>query len=154
MKAIPEIIGFTRAGVPVYAIAGGAKYTGKDVKVKFGTLDVSGQGRSLEVSESADEVDVTTYGSVAKEFIVGLVERSGSLEVLDDDASSAVRTALAVGTANSLTWFPKGTASGLPQHSCALVNVTGNDKSYPYDDAVMMSIALRLSGPVVEGTAP
>lgn len=131
-----------------------AKYTGAAMFVKFGTFNVSGQGRNLEVSQTADEVDVTTYGSVDKEFILAKVEREATLEVLDDSASSAVRKALGVGSSSSLTWFPIGTASGNPQFSCATVLVREQSLAYPYDDAVTASVTMRLSGPVVEGTAP
>lgn len=130
-----------------------AKYTGKDMAVRFGTLSVAGQGRNLEISQSADEVDVTSYGSTAKEFIAGLIERSGSLEILDDSASNAIRTAFTPGSSNSLAWFPLGITSGNPKLSCATAVVTGADISYPYDDAVLVSVSLRLSGAVVEGTS-
>lgn len=131
-----------------------AKYTGKDMVAKFGTLSVAGQGRNLEVSQSADEIDVTTYGSTAKEFITGLLERSASLEILDDSGSSTIRTAFTPGSANSLTWFPLGTASGNPKFSVGTAVVTQADISYPYDDAVLISVEMRLSGAVTEGTAP
>lgn len=130
-----------------------AKYTGKDMVVKLGTVDVSGQGRSFEVAQSADEVDVTTYGSDDKEFIAGMIERTGTLEVLDDDTNTLIRNATKPGTSGSLTWFPQGTASGNPKFSVATAVVLGQDLSYPYDDAVVMSINLRLSGAVTEGTA-
>lgn len=131
-----------------------AKYTGKDMVVKFGTLSVAGQGRNLEVSQSADEIDVTSYGSTAKEFITGLIERSGTLEILDDQASSAIRTAFTPGSANSLTWFPIGTTSGNPKFSVGTAVITEANLSYPYDDAVLISVSMRLSGAVTEGTAP
>jgi len=122
--------------------------------VKYGTLSVAGQGRQLEVTQSANEVDVTTYGSTDQEFVAGLVDRSATLEILDDSASSAVRQAFSPGTSNSLTWFPLGTASGNPKFSVGTAVVTGADKSYPYDDAVIISVTMRLSGTVTEGTAP
>jgi predicted secreted protein len=131
-----------------------SKYTGANMVVKFGTLNVSGQGRNLEINQSADEIDVTSYGSSDKEFILGKTERDGTLEILDDAASSVVRKALAVGSIGSLTWFPIGTTSGNPQLACATVLIREQNLSYPYDDAVTASVTLRLSGPVVEGTAP
>lgn len=130
------------------------KYTGTNMFVKFGTLDISGQGRTLEVNQSANEIDVTTYGSVDKEFIVGDIERTGSMEILDDNASSAVRLATRVGQTNSLVWFPIGTTAGNPKFTCATVVITEQNLSYPYDDAVTMSVSMRLSGPVTEGVAP
>ena len=130
-----------------------AKYTGKDMVVKFGTVDISGQGRNLEVSQTADEIDVTTYGSDDKEFIVGMVERDATLEVLDDSASSTIRNALKPGSVSSLTWFPIGTTSGNPKFSVGTAVVKEQNLSYPYDDAITMSTNIRLSGAVTEGTA-
>lgn len=131
-----------------------AKYTGKDMYVKFGTLSVAGQGRNLEVSQSADEIDVTSYGSTAKEFITGLIERSATLEILDDDTSGAIRTAFTPGSSNSLTWFPIGTTASNPKFSVGTAVITEANVSYPYDDAVLISVTMRLSGAVTEGTAP
>lgn len=122
--------------------------------MKFGTLTVAGQGRQLEVSQQADEIDVTTYGSTDKEFIAGLVERTATLEVLDDSASSTIRTAFKPGTSNSLTWFPIGTTAANPKFSVGTAVVTEQNISYPYDDAVLFEVTLRLSGTVTEGTAP
>lgn len=131
-----------------------AKYTGQAMVVKFGTLTVAGQGRQLEISQSANEIDVTTYGSTDQEFIAGLVERSATLEVLDDSVSSAIRTAFKPGTSNSLTWFPLGVGTGNPKFSVGTAVVIEQNLSYPYDDAVLFEANLRLSGTVTEGVAP
>jgi predicted secreted protein len=130
-----------------------AKYTGKDMAVRFGTFSVAGQGRQLEVSQSADEVDVTTYGSTDKEFLAGLIDRSATLDILDDAANSAIRNAFKTGTSNSLAWFPLGIASGNPKFSVGTAVVTEANLSYPYDDAVVVSVSMRLSGTVTEGTS-
>jgi predicted secreted protein len=122
--------------------------------VKYGTLTVAGQGRQLEVSQSANEIDVTTYGSTDQEFIAGLVERSATLEVLDDSVSSAIRNAFKPGTSNSLTWFPLGVGTGNPKFTVGTAVVIEQNLSYPYDDVVMFEANLRLSGAVTEGVAP
>lgn len=127
-----------------------AKYTGKDMVIFFGTVNVSGQGRQLEISQSADEIDVTTYGSDDKEFIVGMLEREGSLEILDDDTNSLIRTKTAPGSSGSLVWFPQGSVSGKPRFDVGTAVVREQNLSYPYDDAVMMDVTLRLSGAVTE----
>jgi predicted secreted protein len=131
-----------------------AKYTGKDMYVKFGTLSVAGQGRNLEVNQSADDIDVTTYGSTAKEFLAGLIDRAATLQVLDDNASTTIRVAFTPGSSSSLVWFPIGTASGNPKFTVATAVVTQANISYPYDDAVLMDVSMRLSGAVTESTAP
>lgn len=129
-----------------------AKYTGKDMVIFFGTVNISGQGRQLEIGQSADEIDVTTYGSDDKEFIVGMLEREASLEVLDDDTSSQIRTVTQAGSSSSLIWFPQGSVTGKPKFSVGTAVVREQNISYPYDDAVMMDLTLRLSGAVTETT--
>lgn len=129
-----------------------AKYTGKDMVIFFGTVNISGQGRQLEISQSADEIDVTTYGSDDKEFIVGMLEREASLEILDDDTSSTIRDATKAGSSSSLIWFPQGSVTGKPKFSVGTAVVREQNISYPYDDAVMMDLTLRLSGAVTEAT--
>lgn len=130
-----------------------AKYTGKDMVAKFGTLSVAGAGRNLEVSQSSDEIDVTTYGSSDKEFIVGFVDRTATLEILDSDSSAAIRDAFVPGTSSSLTWFPIGTASGNPKFFAATAVVKESNKTYPYDGAVLLNVTMRISGTVIESTA-
>jgi predicted secreted protein len=130
-----------------------AKYTGKDMAVRFGTFSVAGQGRQLEVSQSADEVDVTTYGSTDKEFLAGLIDRTATLDILDDSTNANIRNAFKTGTSNSLAWFPLGIGTGLPKFSVGTAVVTEANLSYPYDDAVVVSVSMRLSGAVTEGTS-
>lgn len=128
------------------------KYTGKNMRIFWGTLDISGQGRQLEISQTADDIDVTAYGSTDKEYIAGFTDRSGTLEVLDDDASAAVRTALTPGSSNSLTWAPQGTASGKPKRSVGTAVITEANEQYPYDDAVLLNVTMRINGKPTEGT--
>lgn len=130
-----------------------AKYSGDLLVVRWGTLDVSGQARELEVSQQVNEIDVTTYGSTDKEFITGMADRSAKMTILDDDTSNAVRVALGPGSSSSLTWFPLGTASGNPKLQVGTAKITQADKSYPYDDAVSIEVSMRLSGAVAETTA-
>lgn len=121
--------------------------------VRYGTFSVAGQGRQLEVSQSANEVDVTSYGSTDMEFITGLIERSATLEILDDSANAGIRNAFKPGTANSLSWFPLGIGTGNPKFSVGTAVVTEANLSYPYDDAVVVSVSMRLSGAVTETTS-
>jgi len=130
------------------------KYTGDLMVIKFGTLDLTGQSRALTVDEQSAEIDVTTYGSVDKEFIAGMPDRTSTLDILDDDTSSLARVQLVIGSKSSLVWFPLGTVSGKPMLTAATAAVTRRSKTYPYDDAVQFSVNFRLSGGITEGTAP
>lgn len=120
------------------------------MQIFLGTVEISGQGRSFEVSQSADEIDATTYGSEDKEYIVGMVERDSSLEVLDDTTSATIRNATKPGQSGPLKWFPQGSAVGKPSFLVGTALVREQNMSYPYDDVVLLSCTIRLSGPVVE----
>jgi hypothetical protein len=106
------------------------------------------------VSQSGDEIEVTSYGSTDKEFITGFAERSAATEILDDDTSSTIRQATRVGSVGSLGWFPQGTAAGKPKFTVGTAVVLQQNLSYPYDDAVLASVNFRLNGAVTEGTSP
>jgi predicted secreted protein len=118
----------------------------------FGGVSVAGQGRSLEVSQTANDIDVTSYGSTDQEFITGLVGRTATLQILDDSASSTVRAKFSPGSAGTLIWAPIGTGSGNPKFTVGTARVTEANLSYPYDDAVIIAVSMRLSGAVTEST--
>lgn len=120
--------------------------------LKLGTTDLSAQTRSWEYDEEGDDIDVTTYGSDGKEFIQGEVERGGSLEVLDDDASSTVRDKLRVGSSGTLIWYPAGAVTGKPKFTVGTASIRKRSFSHPYDGAVMFTVDLRLSGAITETT--
>lgn len=128
------------------------KYSGKDMYASFAGTSVAGFGRSLEVSQQATDIDVSTYGSVDQEFIAGPVGRSATLEVLDDSDSSTVRQKFGPGSTGTLIWGPQGSGSGKPKFVVGTAVVTEANISYPYDDAVVISVTLRLSGSVQETT--
>ena len=127
-----------------------AKYSGVDMFASFGGTSVAGQGRSMEVSQSANDIDVSTYGSRNQEFIAGPVGRSATMEILDDNASSTVRAKFVPGSSGTLIWAPVGTVTGSPKFTVGTAVVTEANFSYPYDDAVVISVTMRLSGAVVE----
>lgn len=129
-----------------------AKYSGVDMYASFGGVSVAGFGRSLEISQSASDIDVTTYGSQDQEFIAGIVGRSATLQILDDSASATVRNKFGPGSSGTLIWAPQGSASGKPKHTVATAVVTEANVSYPYDDAVVIEVTLRISGSVTETT--
>ena len=128
------------------------KYTGEDLVIIFDGTNISGQGRTLEISQSSDDIDVTAYGSGDKEFIVGMQERSATVEILDEEESPAIRLALVPGSSGTLAWFPEGEGSGQPSFE-AEAFVMEQNLSYPYDDVVMLNVTMKLSDALEEGVA-
>lgn len=128
------------------------KYSGKDMYVSFAGVSVAGQGRQLEVSQQANDIDVTTYGSTDQEFIAGLIGRTATLSILDDSASATIRNKFTPGSSGTLIWAPLGTATSNPKFTNGTAVVTEANISYPYDDAVVIAVTMRLSGAVPETT--
>lgn len=120
--------------------------------VSFLGTSVAGQGRQLEVNQQANDIDVTTYGSSDQEFIAGLIGRTATLSVLDDSGSATIRNKFTPGSTGTLIWAPLGTGSGKPRHTNGTAVVTEANISYPYDDAVVIAVTMRLSGAVAEDT--
>lgn len=129
-----------------------AKYTGVDMYASFGGTSVAGYGRSLEVNQQTDDIDASTYGGIDREYLAGPIGRSATLQILDDDASSTVRSKFSPGSTGTLIWAPKGTSGGKPKFTVGTAVVTEANLSYPYDDVVVISVTMRLSGAVTEGT--
>lgn len=129
-----------------------AKYTGEDLVVTFKATNVSGAGRALEVTEEATEIDVTTYGSLDREYLVTKkMERTASFTVLDDAGATATEALFEVGTSGTLIYSPEGTAAGKRRRTVEAL-VLRSRKTFPHDDVVQFAVDLRLTGAITKGT--
>lgn len=78
--------------------------------------NVIGELRSWELTETAEEIDVSSMGSCVKTYQSGPVEASGTFTCWLDD-SDAGQSALAVATEAVVLLWPAGAGSGLAQRS-------------------------------------
>jgi hypothetical protein len=123
-----------------------AHYAGKSLYVDFGATDVSGDFRSMDVSESINIIDTTAGADTDESHVTGVRSATIDLTILcNGTAGSAVRSALAVGTNAALRWGPNGTASGNPKYECT-ATVESMDYSYPYDGEVEFTVSLVKDG--------
>lgn len=129
-----------------------AKYTGEDMVVTFKGTDVSGAGRALEVTEEASEIDVTTYGSADREYLVtSKKERTASFTVLDDAGATATEELFEVGTSGTLVYSPEGITAGTRKRTVTAL-VLRSRKTFPHDDVVQFAVDFRLTGAITKGT--
>lgn len=82
------------------------------------TVDASvvGELRSWELTETAEEIDVSAMGNCVKKYESGPVEASGTMAVWLDDADAG-QALLAVATEVDVILWPGGAGSGLAQRS-------------------------------------
>lgn len=127
-----------------------AKYTGEDMVLTFKGTNISGSSRALQINEEVTELDVTTYGSPDREYLLTKKRnRDGSFTILDTAGASTIEDLLDVGSSGTLEWSPEGTAVGMRKRT-ATVLVRRSQKSHPHDDATQFNIDFRLSGSVVK----
>ena len=124
-------------------MASSTKYKGSALYVAFlsatrGTVDLTGDSRTVQVQEQAQRLDVTTRGDSAKRFLNETPEITVTINGLDGTGSGSANwlwDTFNSGDSGTLVWGPDGTASSYRKKSLA---VRLNTKSFnsPYDNAV------------------
>jgi len=128
-----------------------ARYTGKDLHVEFGGTDLSGDFRTLEVTESIDIVDASAGSDTHKEKLTGQEDWTATLTILDTTDGSTIWEAVDKGTEGTLTWYPQGTASGKPKHYGKCI-VSERSRNFPYNDVVEITVTFEGNGVVTDTT--
>ena len=129
------------------------RYTGKDLSVRWGTVTLSGDYRTLTVSEETDMVEVSAGSDAVKTYVPTLMDGKAELEILDTTGTTGQTQWAAVEpqTAGTLTWSPLGTVTGMPKYFAPAI-VTSREREFPYNDVVSIKISFQLNGPVTETT--
>jgi hypothetical protein len=121
------------------------RYSGSELYVEFGGVDVGGVARQLVVREDVETYDVTTLADSARQFQTGLSNADFTLRILYEGTVTAARAALLPGTSGTLLWGQIGTASGNPKGGAVAI-VTGSEITTPYEGLIVQSIALLRTG--------
>lgn len=125
-------------------------YRGRDVVVTYNSVDVSGDGRSVSLEQTADTLDDTVYGMDERTKIASLEDGSFSIEALDSTGTwDTAWTALAVGSSSTVVIQPEGVGGGLREVTFTGV-ITSRSLELPYDDLAKISVSGEISGAVVE----
>lgn len=82
-----------------------SKFHGKNVRVYIDGYDISGYTNSLDVEQTADPVEVSTFASSSKEYVVGLYDSKVSHSGFFDDAGTAGGHAVLSGRLGSAVNF-------------------------------------------------
>jgi hypothetical protein len=129
-----------------------AAYRGKDVVVTFNAVNISGDGRSISLEESADVLDDTKWGQDSRTKIASLTDGSGSYEALDSTGDfTAAWSAIAVGSTATMTIQPEGPGTDNREISFTAI-ITARSLELPYDDLAKFSMSFEISGDVTETT--
>jgi len=107
---------------------------------------------TVTITESADSLDVTTFGNGGHRKRGGLTDGTIAIGGVYDTTSSGPHDVIKplIGTVVAFVWRPEGTGSGLP-------TVTGNVlvqnyvESSPVAEIVRWTAALEIDGDVTDG---
>lgn len=132
-----------------------ATHTGSTGVVKLavagGTEAVVGEVRSYTIETSADTIEDSTMGDVARTYKAGLEASTLSLECYWDDAD-AQQLVLDARAAIDFEIYPTGTGTG-EKYYTGTGNVTSKSITAAFDGMVEATFAIQVSGVVTEATA-
>jgi hypothetical protein len=127
-----------------------ATHTGSEGTVKVGSNAIA-EIRSFSIEESADTLEDTTMGDIARTYKSSLTTYTGSVDVLWDETDTTGQGALTIGAEVTLNLYPEGDTSGDTYYTGTAI-VTGRTINSTYDGLVEMSISVQGSGALTETT--
>jgi hypothetical protein len=127
-----------------------ATHTGSEGTLKVGANTI-GEIRSFSISESADTLEDTSMGDVARTYKSSLTTFTGSVDVFWDEADAG-QMAMTVGASVTFSAYPEGATAGDKYYTGSAI-VTGLTVNSSFDGMVEASITLQGTGALTLGTA-
>lgn len=127
-----------------------ATHTGSEGTVKVGSNAIA-EIRSFSIEETADTLDDTTMGTIARTYKSSLTTFTGTIDVLWDETDATGQGALTIGASVTLNLYPEGDTSG-DVYLTGEAIVTGRSVNSTFDGLVEMSISVQGSGALSQTT--
>jgi hypothetical protein len=127
-----------------------ATHTGSEGTVKVGSNAIA-EIRSFSIEETADTLDDTTMGTIARTYKSSLTTFTGTIDVLWDETDESGQGALIIGASVTLNLYPEGDTSGDVYLTGAAI-VTGRSVNSTFDGLVEMSISVQGNGALSQTT--
>ena len=127
-----------------------ANHKGSEGLVKIGSATVA-EVKDWSLSETADTIEDTTMGDVARTRKPSLTSASGSISAFWDETDSAGQIAMQAGSEVQLRLYPEGAATGDYFASVSAI-ITTQDASAAMDGMVEASFSWESKGAVTWAT--
>jgi hypothetical protein len=128
-----------------------ATHAGSEGTVKVGANAIA-EIRSYSIEETADVLEDTSMGDVARTYLSSLTTFTGSIDVLWDETNTTGQGALTIGASVTLNLYPEGSSTGDIYYTGTAI-VTGRNITASYDGLVEMSISVQGTGALTQSTA-
>lgn len=127
-----------------------ATHTGSEGTVKVGSNAIA-EIRSFSIEETADTLDDTTMGTIARTYKSSLTTYTGTIDVLWDETDTTGQGALTIGASVTLNLYPEGDTTG-DVYLTGEAIVTGRSVNSTFDGLVEMSISVQGNGALSQTT--
>jgi len=127
-----------------------ANHKGSEGVVKIGANTIS-EVKDWSLSETADTIEDTTMGDVARTRKPSLTSASGSLSCFWDETDTNGQIALQAGTEVALALYPEGATTGDYFASVSAI-ITSQDASASMDGMVEATFSWESNGAVTWAT--
>ena len=127
-----------------------ANHKGSEGLVKIGSATVA-EVKDWSLSETADTIEDTTMGDVARTRKPSLTSASGSISAFWDETDTAGQIAMQAGSEVALKLYPEGAATGDYFASVSAI-ITTQDASAAMDGMVEASFSWESNGAVTWAT--
>lgn len=124
---------------------------GADAILLLNAVDISTYVDTITHTESADSLDVTTFGNDGHRKRGGLTDGTIALGGVYDTTTSGPHDVVKplLGTVVAYDWRPEGTGAGKPKATCNVL-VQNYVESSPVADIVRWTVALEIDGDVTD----
>jgi hypothetical protein len=134
-----------------------AKFAANDYKVTINGTDFSTSLNSVELSEEADELETTAFGSNWRTRIGGLKQASLTLNFMQDFAAGSVDATLnpLLGSIATVVILPSGTVAGTanPSYTMTALVTQYSPFASSVGDIATLSVTWPVTGTVTRATA-
>jgi hypothetical protein len=121
------------------------QFTGKNMVLEFGTVDVSASMRKVTITENADppeDIDVTHKGDTERQLLDGLpgaVKTTVAADALDETGQASEIANLSINSLDTLIFYPEGKVNGKAKMTLNSATFRNRVHTTPYDGAVELS---------------
>jgi len=134
-----------------------AKFTATDHKITIGTVDFSTSLNSVELSQEADDIETTAFGSSWRTRIGGLKQASLTLNFMQDFAAGSVDATLnpLLGSIATVVIVPtSGTVTATnPSYTMTALVTQYSPFASSVGDIATLSVTWPVTGSVTRATA-
>ena len=135
-----------------------AEFKGDSLSVYFNSLDISGQGRTVTVSETAgepEEIDATHKGDTRRNLIEGfpgMEVTDVTIELLDDDGDDHPLWDFDINTKDTLFVYPEGRTHTNTEITVYNARLIEREQAIVYDDVTAITASFHAKNTVTRDT--